>query len=56
MTVSKLRKKLENPFALVAQGFVAGVILFWATMPEESNAAQPSPVTELVASSQPASH
>lgn len=26
-----IKKKLQNPFALVAQGFVAGAILFWTT-------------------------
>jgi hypothetical protein len=26
-----LKQKLQNPFALVAQGFVGGAILFWAT-------------------------
>ncbi len=37
-----LRKKLENPFALVFQGFVAGSILFWATAPGESSAQVPA--------------
>lgn len=36
------KKKLQNPFALVAEGFVAGVILFWATAPRESIAAEPT--------------
>ena len=39
-----LRKKLENPFVLVAQGFVVGTILFWATAPQESIAQAPAPV------------
>ena len=36
-----LKKKLQNPFALVAQGFVAGAILFWSTAPSEVEANQP---------------
>ena len=27
----KLWEKLQNPFALVAQGFVVGGVLFWTT-------------------------
>ncbi len=27
----KLSEKLQNPFALVAQGFVVGGVLFWTT-------------------------
>jgi hypothetical protein len=34
----KLKRKLQHPVALVAQGFVAGVILFWATASAESSA------------------
>lgn len=37
-----IKKTLQNPFALVAQGFVAGAILFWATMPHEQDTPQPS--------------
>lgn len=29
-----IKKKLQNPFVLTAQGFVAGAILFWSTTPE----------------------
>ena len=29
----KYRKKLQNPFALVGQGFVIGAFLFWTTHP-----------------------
>lgn len=36
MTIKTLKEKLENPFALVAQGFVVGLILFWATAPEKT--------------------
>ena len=42
MTINRLKEKLENPFALVAQGFVAGLILFWATAPQESTAQTPT--------------
>ncbi len=27
----KLWEKLQNPFALVGQGFLAGAVLFWTT-------------------------
>ncbi len=37
-----LKKKLQNPMVLVAQGFVAGAILFYATTPPEA-AQQPQP-------------
>ena len=32
-------KKLQNPFALVVQGFVVGGVLFWTT---QGQAAQPA--------------
>ena len=34
----KLLKKLQHPFALVAQGFVLGGILFFAMHPESLDA------------------
>ena len=39
MKMMNLKKKLANPFALVAQGFLFGAILFWSTVPDESVAA-----------------
>ena len=30
----KIVKALQNPFALVVQGFVAGGIIFWSTAPQ----------------------
>lgn len=39
-----IRKALQNPFALVAEGFVAGAIMFWATMPAEQDASAVAPV------------
>jgi hypothetical protein len=30
-----IKKKLQNPFVLVGQGFVVGAILFFATTPPE---------------------
>ena len=38
----KLLKKLQNPFALVGQGFVLGGIIFFATH-ADSIAASPTP-------------
>jgi hypothetical protein len=40
-TMMNLKKKLQNPMLLVAQGFVAGAILFYATTPPEAAPAQP---------------
>ena len=36
----KFVKKLQNPFALVGQGFLVGAALFWTTHP---GAAAPAP-------------
>jgi hypothetical protein len=41
-----LKKKLQNPFALIAQGFIGGAILFFATAPSEQQAAQAAPTAE----------
>ena len=42
-------KKLQNPFALVAQGFVLGGVLFFATHSEALQArADPSPAQAFV--------
>ncbi len=40
-----LKKKLQNPFMLVVEGFVAGAIIFFATAPSEMNAQQQAPST-----------
>lgn len=40
-----IKEKLQNPFALVAQGFVAGAILLWATAPSDE-APQSPPTAE----------
>ena len=32
----KFLDKLQNPFALVAQGFVVGGVLFWTTQAQAS--------------------
>ena len=39
----KILDKLQNPFALVAEGFVAGAILFYTTIPAEPELPQPAP-------------
>ena len=46
--MTQLKQKLQNPFALIAQGFVAGVILFWVTAPSESRAASAAPTAAAV--------
>ena len=38
--MTKLKKKLLNPFALVLEGFAAGALLFFATMAPEADVAQ----------------
>ena len=35
---SKWKQRLKHPVAVAAQGFVFGVVLFWATAPGESGA------------------
>lgn len=42
--MTKLLAKLQNPFALVGQGFVLGGILFFAFQPVSSQAAAPEPL------------
>ena len=37
-------KKLQNPFALVVQGFILGGVLFWTTQGQASAAAVAAPV------------
>lgn len=38
VTKRGLKKKLSNPFALVAQGFAVGSLLFFATLPDDAQA------------------
>ena len=48
-----IKKKLQNPFALVAQGFVAGAILFWTTTaPAEESPSQGQAVQAAAAAAQ----
>ena len=49
MSVTNLKRKLENPFALIAQGFVVGVILFWATLSDDGKAETPAQTVTAVA-------
>lgn len=46
--MKKLRERLENPFALVGQGFVLGAILFFATNPESGAASAGAAPVEAV--------
>ena len=41
-------KKLQNPFALVVQGFILGGVVFWST---QSQAARPAPQPTPIVSS-----
>ena len=45
----KIKKKLLNPFMLVGQGFVAGAVLFFATMPPERDSANRAPPIQAAA-------
>ncbi len=40
----KIWNKLQNPFALVAQGFLVGGLLFWTTQGQASRPAPTAPV------------
>ena len=42
----KILRTLQNPFALVAEGFIAGAILFYATIPPAPEIAGPAPTAE----------
>ncbi|WP_158703101.1 hypothetical protein [Allosphingosinicella vermicomposti] len=46
MTKRALKKKLSNPFALMAQGFAVGALLFWVTMPDDLQAQVPVPLAQ----------
>lgn len=48
-------KRLDNPFVLAAEGFLAGAILFWATTPNQVQA-QPNPPSGQLISSAMAGH
>jgi len=48
MSIATLKRKLENPFAVIAQAFVLGVILFWAISAHESRAHHPEPAPPAV--------
>ncbi len=41
--MTNLKKKLQNPLVLVAQGFAVGAIFIYSTMPPEAVPAQPQP-------------
>lgn len=46
MTLKRLKEKLDNPFTLVVQGFVVGLVFFWATLPHEARAEAPVAVAQ----------
>jgi hypothetical protein len=54
ITMGNWKKKLQNPFALVGQGFVVGVLLFWATAPHEAAASPASSAAVATGSIAPA--
>ena len=44
-----IKKKLTNPFALVAQGFGLGAVLFFATVPSEPDSTNARTATQSAA-------
>ena len=48
-------KKLDNPFLLAAEGFIAGALLFWAANPDSLQAQAASPASQSEAPATPAS-
>jgi hypothetical protein len=44
-----IKKKLAHPFALMAQGFGFGALLFFGTAPGEPDASQPSATPQVSA-------
>ncbi len=46
----KIKQKLQNPFALIAQGFAAGAIILYATTPADVDGpAQDVPIETVTA-------
>ena len=41
--VMSMKNKLQHPFALIAQGFIAGAILFYPAVPAEAGTQQTAP-------------
>jgi hypothetical protein len=42
-------KTLQNPYALVCQGFIVGGLLFWTTQGEAGTPAAPAPIASVIA-------
>ena len=40
-----LKNKLQHPFALIAQGFVAGAIIFYPAAPSETDVQRTPPTS-----------
>jgi hypothetical protein len=47
-------RKLDNPFLLIAEGFVVGAILFWSTSPGSAEAIPNQPTAHAVSTQSPA--
>ena len=45
----KIKNKMLNPFALVGQGFIAGAVLFFATVPPENDVPNQGPPIQAAA-------
>ncbi len=46
-----IKKKLQNPFALIAQGFIGGAAIFYATLPTNVDVGPQVPAAQSVQSS-----
>ena len=38
-----MKNKLQHPFALIVQGFIAGAIIFYPAPPSEAGTQRPAP-------------
>jgi hypothetical protein len=45
-----IKKKLQNPFALIAQGFIGGAAIFYATLPTNVDMGPQVPAAQSVQS------
>jgi len=47
----KFWKKLQNPFALIVQGFMIGGLFFWTTQGQANGPAPAAPVATAISAS-----
>ena len=54
--MAQLLKRLDNPFLLAAQGFVAGAFLFWMTAPTDVQARPNRPAAQVESPAAPSAN